>query len=381
MKIYEFLAKRNWPGSYSGKILLVSFIGVHVPMFGAVAYALTADSTPFMEQIDVLIAMLIATLVGTGGTMFVMNALLAPVVAATNAADGYLREGKTPRLPTTYTDSAGVLMSSVQECITRLDSSLTSSELARRQIAHEHSSKFRILAGMKHDFRTPLTRILGFAELMKSEAIGPVGDEAYRKFAATIGDSGRELLQTLQSVLDLSDAQSRSQLAEDSEVFDLADMAHEAISLEHFHAQKRGVNIELVAPETLQICTVPTAAKNILSTMLQTAIDGNVRGAQVRMELDGERGTACISVLAVGGQLTLEDVPAELQHFFQKLPSGTGSKTLRPETSTPMTLRMSLLETLTRAIGAEFSLDQCERGWEMRVLIRPQPVVVPVAAE
>ncbi|KAF0675855.1 sensor histidine kinase [Profundibacterium mesophilum] len=381
MKIYEYMAKRNWPHSYSGKILLVSFIGVHVPMFGAVAYALLADATPFTEQLDVLAAMLVATLVGTGGTMFVMNALLAPVVAATQAADGYLREGRTPRLPTTYTDSAGVLMSSVQECITRLDSSLTTSELARKQIAHEHSSKFQILAGMKHDFRTPLTRILGFAELMKSEAIGPVGDDSYRRFAATIGDSGRELLQTLQSVLDLSDAQARSQLAEDSEVFDLADMAQEAISLEHLHAQKRGVSIELIAPPVLEVCTIPSAAKNILSALLQAAIDRNVRGAQVRMELDGERGLACISVLAVGGQLTLEDVPSELQHFCDNLPSGTGSRSSRPETSTPMTLRMSLLETLTRAIGAEFTLGQDARGWEMQVLIRPQPLIVPLAAE
>ena len=75
MKIYETLARGNFPKTYTGKILLVSFIGVHVPMFGAVAYVLLADTKPFLEQLDVLSAMLLATLIGTGGTMFVMKEL------------------------------------------------------------------------------------------------------------------------------------------------------------------------------------------------------------------------------------------------------------------------------------------------------------------
>ncbi|MGR3609695.1 MAG: hypothetical protein ACU0BN_12690, partial [Sulfitobacter sp.] len=85
MKIYETLARGNFPKTYTGKILLVSFIGVHVPMFGAVTYVLLADTKPFLEQLDVLGAMLLATLIGTGGTMFVMKELLAPVRAASEA--------------------------------------------------------------------------------------------------------------------------------------------------------------------------------------------------------------------------------------------------------------------------------------------------------
>ena len=60
MKLYSYLARKRWPVTYEGKILLVSFIGVHVPMFGAVSYALIADPTPIMAQLDVLAAMLLA---------------------------------------------------------------------------------------------------------------------------------------------------------------------------------------------------------------------------------------------------------------------------------------------------------------------------------
>lgn len=379
MKIYEFLARRNWPRTYTGKILFVSFLGVHVPMFGAVTYVLVADPTPFVEQLDVLGAMLVATLLGTAATMFVMTALLAPVRAATDAANGYLRHRRTPRLPTRYTDGAGVLMASIQECITRLDGALTTSELQRQQIELDHAAKFKTLAGMKHDFRTPLTVILGFSELMKAEAIGPLGSDAYRKYVATIGKSGHDLLATLQSVLDLSDAEAQGQLAEDSEDFDLSAMAEEAVALEHLHAEKRDVTVELAGAPGVTAHAVPKAAKNLLGALLQCAISGTPVGGRVTLEMERD---ASFTVRAHAGLLSLEDVPAELTHFFGSLKSSTGSLAISPETSTPMTLRISLIETLCRAVGARFSMGQVEgEGFRMKVELEPRAVPTAIAAE
>ncbi|SFP43654.1 sensor histidine kinase [Tranquillimonas alkanivorans] len=381
MKLYETLARRGWPRSYTGKILLVSFIGVHVPMIGAVTYVLLADSRPFSEQLGVLGAMLLATLVGTAGTMAVMHALLAPVRAATDAAKGYLSDRKTPRLPTRYDDGAGVLMASIQECITRLDGALTTAELQREQIAQDHAAKFRMLSGMRHDFRTPLTHILGFAELMKADAIGPTGGEAHRKFAATIGKSGRELLQTLQSVLDLSDAAAKMQAEEDRETLDLVDLATNAVSLEHLFAERRGVAVTLDAPETLETRAVRDVAKNLVGALLQAGIAGTPDGGRVTLEVS-QRGGAAVAVESHGGKLFLEDVPPELAHLAGPLESGTGSQAATAETSTPMTLRISLIETLCRAVGARYAIAQTGDGWRMSVAL-DEPVVapVPVAAE
>ena len=107
----------------------------------------------------------------------------------------------------------------------------------------------------------------------------------------------------------------------------------------------------------LRTPTQATASPNFLSSLLQTAIDGNGSGARVVMELNGETSAAVISAEAIGAQLMLEDVPADLQyHFPDGLPSGTGSKSGTPETSTPLTLRLSLLDTLRRAVGAKLEM-------------------------
>lgn len=381
MRIYEFMARRSWPRSYTGKILLVSFLGVHVPMFGAVGYALLADPTPIIQQLDVLGAMLVATLIGTAATMFVMNALLAPMKAATEAANGYLRERRMPRLPTQYSDSAGVLMSSVQEAITRLDGSLAALELQHQTLEKDHASKFRILSGLQHDFRTPLTHILGLSEIMKSEAIGPIGSESYRKYASKIGASGRDLLKTLNSVLDLSDAQISNQLREDSETLDLGVVAREAVALEHLLAEKRGVTVQLDSAETVSAHTVRDAARGLLNSLLQAGIEGTSAGKSVTLRLAEGSANATMEMHSQGGRLLREDVPAELQHHFAGLESGTGSLAEGPETSTPMTLRISLIDTLARAIGATTTMRQDAEGWSMAVAL-PRPASrLAIAAE
>lgn len=360
MKIYETLARGNFPKTYTGKILLVSFIGVHVPMFGAVAYVLLADTKPFLEQLDVLGAMLLATLIGTGGTMFVMKELLAPVRAASEAADLYLRNRQIPRLPTKYTDAAGVLMSSVQECVTRLDASLSLTEGRYHQLERDHSEQFRTLSGMKHDFRTPLTQILGFASLMKAEAIGPIGNTTYQSFVQKIGASGQQLLETLNSVIDLSDSQSLSQIGQDSEHLDLVALARDAVNIEHMHAEMRNVEVEVRAPAELELFTVKSVAKNLTEAMLHAAISITPTHGAVSLAIEATETGACLLVESCGGQLSLEDVPPKLARDLDGLKSGAGTLSATPDSSTPMTLRLSLIDTLCRSVGAQIRLTQTE---------------------
>lgn len=50
------------------------------------------------------------------------------------------------------------------------------------------------LAHMGHELRTPLNAILGFSDLIRSEAIGPLGHPSYAEYAQDIHDSGQVLL-------------------------------------------------------------------------------------------------------------------------------------------------------------------------------------------
>ena len=58
-----------------------------------------------------------------------------------------------------------------------------------------------LLARLNHDLRTPLNAIMGFADLMKAEAFGPLGNDRYRAYAAHMQTCGHDLLRATESTL------------------------------------------------------------------------------------------------------------------------------------------------------------------------------------
>lgn len=77
-------------------------------------------------------------------------------------------------------------------------------ESARREADHANRAKSNFLAAMSHDLRTPLNAILGFSDMIRREAFGPIGQDRYRDYVNDIHDSGQLLLNMINDVLDLS---------------------------------------------------------------------------------------------------------------------------------------------------------------------------------
>jgi two-component system cell cycle sensor histidine kinase PleC len=66
-------------------------------------------------------------------------------------------------------------------------------------------SKTSFLAHLSHDIRTPLNHIIGFAELMRQQTYGPLGDVRYASYVESIKTSGERLLSFFASILDLAE--------------------------------------------------------------------------------------------------------------------------------------------------------------------------------
>jgi signal transduction histidine kinase len=71
---------------------------------------------------------------------------------------------------------------------------------AELDLAYRHKNAF--LANMSHELRTPLNVIIGFAEVLSSEAFGPLSDEQ-AEYIDEILTSARQLLGLINDVLDL----------------------------------------------------------------------------------------------------------------------------------------------------------------------------------
>ena len=69
-------------------------------------------------------------------------------------------------------------------------------------------SKTNFLAHLSHDIRTPLNHIIGFADLMRHQAYGPLGDPRYADYVQSIKSSGEHLLSSFATILDLAEFES-----------------------------------------------------------------------------------------------------------------------------------------------------------------------------
>ena len=128
LRIYALLARLPLAKSYSGKIMLSTFLGTHVSLIALVLYLMFATSIDLRSSFGVLAIVLVATLFGTAATLYALHTLLRPVSLASEALCDYLDSGKVPSLPTRFTDQAGRLMANVQYVVEHLDKDIRSLE-------------------------------------------------------------------------------------------------------------------------------------------------------------------------------------------------------------------------------------------------------------
>ena len=77
-------------------------------------------------------------------------------------------------------------------------------ESARANAERASALKSEFLTKVSHEIRTPLNSIIGFAETMRDERFGPIGNERYKEYARDIHASGTHVASLVDDLLDLS---------------------------------------------------------------------------------------------------------------------------------------------------------------------------------
>lgn len=80
-------------------------------------------------------------------------------------------------------------------------------ESENRQIREATRLKSEFLANMSHELRSPLTGIIGFADLLQMGAVLP-GTPQFSRYLGHIGTCGRQLLRLINDLLDLAKVES-----------------------------------------------------------------------------------------------------------------------------------------------------------------------------
>ena len=123
LRLYEALSRRL-PVRYAHKILLVAFAGTHIPLLALIGYFVLRLTSDWHQAWPVLVVALLATLAGTGLTLFLLSGLLQPVMLTSAALRDYAERRQLPRLPVQHTDEVGTLMADASDALLRLDGTI-----------------------------------------------------------------------------------------------------------------------------------------------------------------------------------------------------------------------------------------------------------------
>lgn len=129
MRIYRLFNKLKRPRSYAGRVLLICFVGTHIPLITLAVWALLTNPAFGRESWADLLVLLLATLAGTAITFLLVHGMLSPVRVVSQALGDYRQHKHLPALPRNLSDEAGYMLDQVQHTLEELD--LTLNNLAR----------------------------------------------------------------------------------------------------------------------------------------------------------------------------------------------------------------------------------------------------------
>lgn len=219
-------------------------------------------------------------------------------------------------------------------------------QVAAKEEAEKASQlKTAMLENMSHEFRTPLTSIVGFAEALKDDLSGKQGEAAEKIFRG-----GRRLLDTLDSILQLSSLEAGvTDLPREQVCLD--EVAERALETCQPDAKEASLTVTTEYAHTpVEGYWNEAAVSSITKHLLENAIKFTPEGGDIAVRVKDEGPVAVLEVEDTGVGMPTEQVPTLFEPFEQES-NGQGR---RYEGSG---IGLSLVERLVEIMGGSISVE------------------------
>jgi signal transduction histidine kinase len=202
--------------------------------------------------------------------------------------------------------------------VLRAEQARLSAEAARRAAEMGSEQKSQFLALMSHELRTPLNAVMGFSELIRDEAVGPIGNPTYRAYAADIHQAGGFLLAVLNDILDFAKIEAGRMSAAAQKV-DCSVLARNVVALVKHALERKSLTLDVAGAEIGRTFHAdPRHAQQMVLNLLSNAAKFSAPGGRVRLAFVADAdGGMTISVGDDGVGMTADEIETALDRFGQ----------------------------------------------------------------
>ena len=254
----------------------------------------------------------------------------------------------------------------------------TRSNAILRQLENTRSEFF---TGITHEFRTPLTVILGLAEQMQNGS--------YDDSARSIVRQGTVLLDMVNQLLEM--AKLKSRLDQSSWVNgDLVAFTNMCVESFRSYATTKSVDLLFVSNErVLNVDFIPNYLERIIVNLLSNALKHSPGGGRITLSLEHDHDNVLLRVSDTGTGIDPEDLP----HIFKEFYTGKYNTHAASGSGIGLALVQKMMEAMNGRVsaenipnsGAEFIVElpikqkfEIAEQWGADVKSDTSPVLAPV---
>jgi len=253
--------------------------------------------------------------------LLVQRQIVSPIRRLADAVRAFAAGRTEARATVDRSDDIGDVSQAFNAMADYIDNSHRDLTRAQQELQHRNAAlvdanrtKSNFLANMSHELRTPLNAIIGFAEVLRYQMFGPLGNDRYVGYVDDIQRSGQHLLSLINDILDIAKIEAgRQALKLERQV--LSPLIERSIRMAQPIAERRSVNLKFHANGAdLSANCDSRAVTQMVINLVSNAVKFSPPGGTVDIRLEpSSLGGAKISV-ADGGPGIEEEV---LPHLFE----------------------------------------------------------------
>ncbi|NVN95588.1 MAG: PAS domain S-box protein [Bacteroidetes bacterium] len=198
--------------------------------------------------------------------------------------EGKIRTFEVYKIPIFYADGQRKGLAVIGRDITTLHETNEKLNIAKDKAEEASRLKSSLLSNMSHELRTPMAGILGFSEVLTHELTNP----AQIKMVNSINKSGKRLMATLNSIMDLSLLESAS-LKVDYKLLHPVSCINNVFELFRNIAEDKNLDLDLIVKDKNIVVRVDyNLFQQVISSLIDNALKFTKKGG-IKIEIDSKQ--------------------------------------------------------------------------------------------